>query len=138
MVYIIVIARSYIHVYNYINFSPTGKWVYTCTCTSVHAYMDMCIYRTCTCIMCFIFRGENCLHVLARYSKESAAHIFSMLMVTAPGFPIDVQDREGNTGPSIHMQRGTQQYSTVEPLAQNTPNKGHLCIKDAHRVAIKF
>ena len=44
------------------------------------------------------FRGENCLHVLARYSKENAPVIFSLLMQTAPGFPIDVQDRDGNTG----------------------------------------
>lgn len=44
------------------------------------------------------FRGENCLHMLARYSKENAAAIFSLLMQTAPGFPIDVQDRDGNTG----------------------------------------
>ena len=46
----------------------------------------------------FTFRGENCLHVLARYSKENAAEIFSLLMHTASGFPIDVQDRDGNTG----------------------------------------
>ena len=36
--------------------------------------------------------------MLARYSKENAPVIFSLLIQTAPGFPIDVQDRDGNTG----------------------------------------
>ena len=62
------------------------------------------------------FRGENCLHVLARYSKENAPVNFSLLMQTAPGFPIDVQDRDGNTGeqPSVQSVACRKEESIME------------------------
>lgn len=43
-------------------------------------------------------RGENCLHLLSRHPKENAAAIFHMLIQVAPGFPINKQDSDGNTG----------------------------------------
>lgn len=42
-------------------------------------------------------KGENCLHLLARYPRENAAAIFHMLVQAAPGFPINKQDEGGHT-----------------------------------------
>ena len=48
--------------------------------------------------MCVVFRGQNCLHVLAGHAQEGATAIFNYLMVAAPQFPINVPDSDGNTG----------------------------------------
>lgn len=42
-------------------------------------------------------KGQTCLHLLAKHGKENAAAIFSMLLATAPRFPLDKQDNDGNT-----------------------------------------
>ncbi len=38
-----------------------------------------------------------CLHLLAKHGRENAAAIFSMLLNTAPRFPLDKQDEDGHT-----------------------------------------
>ena len=53
--------------------------------------------------MCVVFRGQNCLHVLAGHAQEGATAIFNYLMVAAPQFPINVPDSDGNTGVCVCM-----------------------------------
>ena len=43
------------------------------------------------------FRGQNILHILAKYAKENASGIFSMMLEVSPNFPVDLPDADGNT-----------------------------------------
>jgi len=48
-----------------------------------------------------VFRGMNCLHVLASHCKENAQYILDSILKYNPTFPLDIQDAQGNTGLSI-------------------------------------
>jgi hypothetical protein len=53
----------------------------------------------------FLFRGMNCLHVLAANSKENAQAIFACLLEHYSTFPVDIQDGLGNTGEDFFSKR---------------------------------
>ena len=42
-------------------------------------------------------RGQNILHILAKYAKENASGIFSMILEVSPSFPVDLPDADGNS-----------------------------------------
>lgn len=46
----------------------------------------------------FVLRGQNPLHCLGQYGKETAAAIYDLFMECMPKFPIDKPDSNGNSG----------------------------------------
>ena len=57
-------------------------------------------FYSAACTFCkFIrFRGQNPLHVVGQYGKDTAAAMFELFRDTMPDFPIDKPDNDGNTG----------------------------------------